>query len=468
MPELPEVETVKNLLNKVVVGKRILSVEVIRKANIDGDSDLFVSTITGHTFLNVSRKGKFLIFHLDDRLIIISHLRMEGKYYEYGEGETHSKYAKIIFHLDGNRKLVYDDSRGFGKMKLSNEDSYLMEKEIAKIGPEPFNYKDYKQLKNRCKNIKIPIKTALLSQEFISGLGNIYVDETLYLSKIHPHTPADLITLEQWEVIVNNASKVMNKAIQMGGSTIKSYHPGKGIDGNFQNELQIYGKQGEICPHCGHRYRYIKTNGRGTTFCPGCQHKLGKPINLAITGKISSGKSTVLDLFKKKKIFTISCDEIVKDLYQQKDVANHIAKMFKLSFVNKVNRDELRDYLISHPKDIKKLDNYVHGLVKDKINEILKKNKEPLRVIEVPVLFASCMDRDFDSIIYVDMDENKRLDLQKNRDGIHASNLKKINDGLSLDNDKLFAEFIILNNSSIKELNNKVNEIINILKYRLS
>ena len=128
MPELPEVETVKNLLTPIVKGRTITSIDVYRSRQIDGDVDTFKKALINQTFLDISRIGKYLIFHLTNDLVIISHLRMEGKYFEYLETEPDSKYARVVFHFDNGHKLCYDDSRTFGVLKLSNESDYLKEK----------------------------------------------------------------------------------------------------------------------------------------------------------------------------------------------------------------------------------------------------------------------------------------------------------------------------------------------------
>ena len=468
MPELPEVETVKNLLNKIVPNRAIKSIDVLRTSNIEGDPTTFVNTLVGQTYKSVSRVGKFLIFHLSNNIVIISHLRMEGKYYEYDENEPNSKYARVIFHLDNNRKLIYDDSRTFGMMKLSDEDNYLLDKSIAKLGQEPFGITDVTPIHEKAKKIKLPIKTAILSQELITGLGNIYVDETLYRSKIHPHTPTYLISKKQWESIIKESAYVMNKAIEMGGSTIKSYHPGKDIDGNFQNELKIYGKAGETCPTCGHTFRFITTNGRGTTFCPCCQNKLGSPINVGLTGKIASGKSLVLKAFKEHGYYTISTDEIVASLYNNKDISKKIEKMFNLSFPHEcVDKALLREHLLNNPKDKKKLERFIHPLVIKETKKLLEENRDDIRIVEVPLLFESKMDRMFDTIIIVESSSIIRQKHQKSRDGGKASALRIINESSVIDDHRGEAEFIIDNNGTITSLNKQVNNIINKLKSRL-
>ena len=338
MPELPEVETIKNVLSKIVIGKTIKSIDVYRDLTIEGDKSKFVSSLIGQTFLNMSRIGKYLIFHLTNDFVIISHLRMEGKYYEYNEVEPDSKYAKVVFHFTDGKKLCYDDSRAFGLLKLSSESTYKQEEMLAKLGPEPFEVKDVNEIMKKVKNSRKPIKTTLLDQTLITGLGNIYVDETLYASHIHPLTLTNQVTKKEWEAIISNAKEILSIAIEMGGSTIKSYHPGKDIDGNFQTRIKIYGRSGEVCPTCGHEYRFIKVGGRGTTFCPVCQMKKGAPINIGLTGKISSGKSTALDLYKELGAATLSSDEIVKKLYEKEEVATLIEKTLKIKFAsNKVD-----------------------------------------------------------------------------------------------------------------------------------
>ena len=462
MPELPEVETVKNVLIPIVKDRKILSIEIKRSVTIQGDEKIFCSSLKGETFLNVTRIGKFLIFHLTNSKVIISHLRMEGKYYEFLENEPDSKYARVVFHLDNGHKICYDDSRCFGIMILSDEEHYLKEKEIAKLGPEPFAINDVSFLLKANKNKKLPIKSTLLDQSLMTGLGNIYVDEVLYASNIHPLTPSYAISKKEWLFIVENAKKILNIAIEMGGSTIKSYHPGKDIDGSFQTRIKIYGKGGETCPICGSTFRFIKVGGRGTTFCPKCQLMYGSPMNIALTGKIASGKSTLLEMFNKAGFDTLSSDEVVKVLYQKEEVVRNIESLLKISFgLNTVDKDILRKHLIDNPKDKKKLEKYVHALVKDEIESFLAKSKSKIRVVEVPLLFESKLDVLFDTIIITDIDSKKQQKLLENRDGIKSLDLKEINSTNKIDENKNKAAYLISNNSTKEEFVNKCEKLIN-------
>lgn len=469
MPELPEVETVKNVLNKIVTNKTIKSIDVYRDLTIEGDKNEFVSSLTGETFLNVSRIGKYLIFHLTNDKVIISHLRMEGKYYEYQESERDSKYAKVVFHFTDKTKLCYDDSRAFGLMKLSTESEYQKEKMIKKLGPEPFDINDVSSIIKKVKKSNKPIKTTLLDQTIITGLGNIYVDETLYASKIHPLTPANKINKDEWESIINNAKEILSIAIEMGGSTIKSYHPGKDIDGNFQTRIKIYGRSGEICPTCGHTFRFIKVGGRGTTFCPLCQLKKGAPINIGLTGKIASGKSEALSIFKEMGAATISSDEIVKDLYQKQEITSLIEKNLHLKFKgNIVDKDQLRNHLLINIKDKKKLEKLIHPLVEEEIRNFLSKETNPIRVVEVPLLFESKVDHYFDTIVVIDIDPKIQKERLKKRNPQSAIYLEEINKTNKIDENKNKATYLINNDNDLASFKKEIKRIFIEAKDRIS
>ena len=467
MPELPEVETVKSVLEKVVNGHSITKIDVLRNSSIHGDINEFVKSLEGEEYLSVSRIGKFLIFHMSNDNVIISHLRMEGKYYELLENEPNTKYARVVIHLDNGHKVCYDDSRCFGYMKLSDESSYKKDKEIAKLGPEPWDA-DAKTIMKQVKRSSLPIKSALLSQELMTGLGNIYVDETLFASKIHPLTPANKLSEKEWSTIIKEGSRILKEAIVSGGSTIKSYHPGKDIDGNFQSKLLVYGHKGEECPECGAPLRFIKVGGRGTTYCPNCQPVKKNSLKVAIFGKISSGKSTVLELFKEAGLPTLSSDAVVGELYQRKEVIDKINKAFDLPKSESINRDLLREHLSKNPKDIKKINSIVHPLVKKEVEVFFKKHNKGIVVMEVPLLYESKMDKMFDIIIGVEAPISKQKQLLKDREGNKASQLEEINKASLYELNKKKADYIINNDGDLPSLKTKVNKLISKLKCHLN
>lgn len=459
MPELPEVEIVKRVVSPLIVGRTIQKIDILREQTILGDAHIFKKTLENAKCLSLSRIGKFLMFHFDEDRVIISHLRMEGKFYELLPDEKNTKYARVVFHLDNGHRLVFDDMRCFGIMKLADRKTYLKEKEIAKLGPEPADVKDVKALYNKWKDKKVAIKTLLLSQEVVAGLGNIYVDEALFASQIHPHTPANFLKLADWKKIIANSVIILNAAIESGGSTIKSYHPGKGINGNFQLSIQVYGKANESCPVCGKTLRKTVTNGRGTTFCPRCQIKRGSPLLVAITGEAASGKSTVLNIFKKEGFATISSDDIVKELYKKEEVINEINTKLGTTFSGEVDKTELRRLLSEDDKKKRTVEKIIHPLVKEEIIAWTQSVKEPLKVVEVPLLYESKMDNLFDYIIATS--SSKKEHLLKQRSPLSAEEIKKINLSNKFEEYKENVDFLLKNNSTIEDLETNTIEIIN-------
>ena len=272
MPELPEVETVKRGLIKKVKGRKILKAKV----NWDGivaypDKEAFIKEIANQTINDIERRGKFLMFILDD-YFLISHLRMEGKYFIKEPNEPLSKHDHVIFTLDNNKELRYNDTRKFGKMHLVKKDE-LDKSPISKLGKEPWD-KDLtvKYLKEKL-NRKLPIKTLLLDQSIITGIGNIYADEILFLSKINPETKGVDLTNKDLQSIIDNTRTILEKAIEKGGTTIHTYTSVDGITGLFQQELLVHGKKDEPCPNCKNKIIKIVVNTRGTYYCPKCQKK---------------------------------------------------------------------------------------------------------------------------------------------------------------------------------------------------
>lgn len=269
MPELPEVEVVRQQLKPRVVGKKIHDILVYHDKIFNENLTLVKSAIIGKEILDVERYGKYLVFIFDD-VVLISHLRMEGKYNFKDLSEKRNKHEHVFFVLDDNLTLRYHDTRKFGRMDLRSRKNYLAIDPLHKLANEPANMQP-DELYNKIKNRNIAIKTALLNQEIIAGLGNIYVDETLFLSKLHPERRTPSITKELANEIQLNAEKVLDKALKLGGTTIRSYTSIEGATGLFQNELLVHTKEGEPCPVCGTEIVKLKVGGRGTYVCNECQ-----------------------------------------------------------------------------------------------------------------------------------------------------------------------------------------------------
>lgn len=273
MPELPEVETVRRTLTQLVVGKTIEAVQVLLPRIIQRPDDIrrFETELTGHTITEIGRRGKFLRIIMDG-VVLVSHLRMEGRYGVYPADEQVEKHTHVIFTFTDGTQLRYKDVRQFGTMHLFAGGEELKEKPLSKLGLEPldgdFTLEAFSQVISR-RTTKI--KPALLNQEYIVGLGNIYVDEALFRAKIHPERPACGLTPEELEVLHAAIVSTLEEAVAAGGSSIKSYVNGQGEMGMFQHSLQIYGRKGEECRRCGHPVEKSVVGGRGTHYCPACQ-----------------------------------------------------------------------------------------------------------------------------------------------------------------------------------------------------
>lgn len=269
MPELPEVETIRKGLLPLVQGKTIQSVAVRWPKIITGEVAFFEATLPGKQILYIDRRGKYLMFRLSDQWTVVSHLRMEGKYHLEDQDKQPDKHTHVIFKFTNGQQLFYNDVRKFGRMTLLPTGSETELPGIQALGPEPLS-SDFKlsgfrtELKRHQKNIK----SVLLDQHTVAGLGNIYCDEVLWLSKIHPLQPANSLTAFEAAALFAAIQAELKKAIAAGGTTIRSYVDAYGHQGHFQLELHVYGKEGTPCPRCGAMIEKIKVGGRGTHFCP--------------------------------------------------------------------------------------------------------------------------------------------------------------------------------------------------------
>ena len=271
MPEIAEVETVKERLNKEVLKHHIKEVVINYPKTIESDLDEFKEKLIGEEFTTVLRKGKYLIFqtkHYD----IVSHLRMEGRFYYKDSSADVLKHEHVIFKFDNEKDLRYYDSRKFGRMCLLPKGEYLKYPGIKKQGIEANSTElTAKYLHDCLKNKNIAIKTALLDQTIISGLGNIYDNEVLYASSINPERKSNQVTLKECELIVKNSKRIIDEAIECGGTTIHSFESALGVTGGYQDKLLVHGNNGKPCPKCNTLIKKIKVNGRGTYYCPKCQ-----------------------------------------------------------------------------------------------------------------------------------------------------------------------------------------------------
>ncbi|NLA78204.1 MAG: bifunctional DNA-formamidopyrimidine glycosylase/DNA-(apurinic or apyrimidinic site) lyase [Erysipelothrix sp.] len=271
MPELPEVQTVIATLMRQIKGKTITDVHVITPSIIQQDVETFKHALLQQTIIDIKRRGKYIILILEKGFCVM-HLRMEGRFFI----ETTSavkKHVHVVFEFHDGTYLHYHDTRKFGHMVYLVDETQLHDY-LSHLGIEfddPQFSGDY--LYELAKHRKRSLKSFLLAQEFIAGIGNIYADEICFYARLHPDVACHKISRSQWALIAQGVVEILEKAIASGGTTIYSYINSEGISGRFQLSLQVHLRQGEPCYVC--QTPIIKTVvvNRGTYLCPVCQRK---------------------------------------------------------------------------------------------------------------------------------------------------------------------------------------------------
>lgn len=271
MPELPEVANVAKQLKKALINKKIISGKVfLIKIIKNVSAEEFLKSITNATILDVFNIAKHIVFILDNDLVIIFHLRMEGKFKIYSSKKEIQKHDYVVFELDDKKIVAFYDHRQFATIHLCNLNDYLEVPPLKNVGPTPFDI-GYEHLYKKLQKKTIAIKSALLDQQLISGIGNIYVNEILWDVKINPSRPSNQIDINEVESILKSSRRILAKSIEMGGSTISSFTILNETEGGYQDLLIVHMRKGEQCPRCNHIIEKKVVGGRGTYYCPNCQ-----------------------------------------------------------------------------------------------------------------------------------------------------------------------------------------------------
>lgn len=275
MPELPEVETVRRGLAKVMEGRRINQV-VVRRTDLRRPlPERFAEALTGRTIIQLDRRAKYLLIRLDDGTVVLAHLGMSGRMViEQGTKVEVAarKHEHIAFSVGNGTVVRFSDPRRFGLMDLSSEETLSTHPLLASIGPEPLgNEFNEIVLAQRLKGRNTPIKSALLDQRIVAGLGNIYVCEGLFMAGISPRRSAHTIGPGRAARLVTATKQVLRDAIEAGGSTLRDHVTATGEMGYFQHNFKVYGREGEPCPTCTKPVKRIVQAGRSTFFCASCQ-----------------------------------------------------------------------------------------------------------------------------------------------------------------------------------------------------
>ncbi|MBS4191569.1 DNA-formamidopyrimidine glycosylase [Bacillus sp. FJAT-49705] len=275
MPEMPEVETIRRTLHELILNKKIESVSVFWPKIVKHPAEVgqFKDALVGQNFINTGRRGKYLILYTDD-FALVSHLRMEGNYGLFKKIDEPNKHNHVIFHFMDDTELRYKDVRKFGTMHLFLKGQEFDFLPLSQLGPEPLSEAFTEEvLAAKLAKSKRHLKTALLDQKVVVGLGNIYVDEALFRARIHPERQADSLTKSELTSLHKEIISTLAEAVQKGGSTVRSYVNTQGQIGMFQLEHLVYGRKGENCKVCDSELERIIVGGRGTVFCPTCQKK---------------------------------------------------------------------------------------------------------------------------------------------------------------------------------------------------
>lgn len=270
MPELPEVEVIRRGLARKLVGETIVEVSRGDKRLRGQAASGELESLAGRTVTGLTRRGKYLLIHLDQGQTLLVHLGMTGRLFFLTNTCPPLPHVHLVFHLDSVHKLVYQDVRRFGQVRVYPPG--VKPPALAQVGLEPWSRRlTPAWLAQRTAKLKRPIKNFLLDGRIIAGIGNIYASEALFEIRMHPQTPVGQVSLERWAALIKAIRRILKRAIQAGGTTIANFQDCEGQLGLFAVQLKVYGRTGDPCPVCRTPIERLVMAGRSTFFCPRCQ-----------------------------------------------------------------------------------------------------------------------------------------------------------------------------------------------------
>ena len=276
MPELPEVETIRRDLNELVVGRKIVSVQVVLDKPLRGyPAGRFLERLTGRTVTGVGRRAKILVLELDSGDKVLVHLKMSGRLLYVSDDVPVAKHTHLIFGLDNGRELRFVDMRKFGYIKLVEGGRLEDVDELKRLGPEPladdFSAADFARLIGSKAASRRPLKAFLIDQSFLAGIGNLYADEILHAAKILPGRSMSSLSRADTDRVYRAMRRILADAIEARGTSFDLYVDAHGEQGGYVKKLQVYGRAKEPCFACGAPLLKVRLAGRGTSYCAGCQ-----------------------------------------------------------------------------------------------------------------------------------------------------------------------------------------------------
>ncbi len=269
MPELPEVETIKRDLSRLIIGRRILGIETDSVKQVQPSLKVVKKAIVGATIKKIGRRAKLLQIFLSNGKILMVHLKLTGRLLVRKKDGPPDNWQRVVIYLSGDNELRFCDLRKFGWIKLLDARSWKLEAE--KFGPEPLDDLTLAKFKAVLASSSRPVKIVLLDQKKISGVGNIYACEALFLARIDPRRPANQVTAKEVSALYRAIEKVLKAGIKYRGASDQHYLDALGQKGSYQEHFLVYAREGKKCFDCSGTVKKIKIGGRGTYFCPRCQ-----------------------------------------------------------------------------------------------------------------------------------------------------------------------------------------------------
>lgn len=271
MPELPEVETMVLCLRSVLMGRVVEGITILDKGVLHRTSPRVLRSLKGRRLVGLTREGKFLLFHLSNGARLVFHLKMTGRLAFRADQRAPLRWERLTMEFAGlKEKVSFQDQRKFGYMAVIPEGEECSVPLICELGPDALQVSG-RELREILQASRRPVKALLLDQRAIAGLGNIYVDESLHRARVHPLCPAADVTAAEAARLHRVMRNILRKAIECGGSTVRSYSDSRGNQGTFQNQHRVYGRRGEKCRRCGSPIAYARVASRGTHYCADCQ-----------------------------------------------------------------------------------------------------------------------------------------------------------------------------------------------------
>lgn len=461
MPELPEVETVKNSILSQVQNKTIEKVEVNHAGVVkNASSQQFIAYLQGETLENIERRGKYMIFRLSHGKSMVMHLRMTGQCVYFPDKLPEVNHCHVVLTLNEGG-LYYRDIRRFGGFWIG-DDITALGSGLENLGPEPLGDDFTSQyLSPIVKKKHAPIKSILLDQGVVAGIGNIYADEITFAAGVNPLKLGCELSDKEIDSLVGATKEILAFSIANRGTTFSDYRDGYGEKGGFQNYLKIFQRSGKPCVKCGTIIQKTKCAGRTTSYCPQCQPYANRRLIIGLTGGIACGKTLAADYLKGLGAEIIDADVVARDIVEPGSKALiKIAEIFGTDFLNEdgsLNRGLLRDEVFKDGEKVKKLNSITHPAIRRRIGNMLKKNKGQIVVLVAPLLLEAKLNNLCDEVWLINAKEEQQLKRLMERDGIDQATAESIiNSQWPYAKKVRYADLVIDNSQTITETEKQI------------